>query len=224
MKTIRRKYALISGISLLTMAVAAGYAYGFVHGTLIMPDDPEATVTNLREETGLFGSGILAWLIILICDFLVAWNLYQYFKPIHGKISAITGIIRGLYSVILAYAIVQLISAWYQSSFDEPNANMIMGLVQDFETYWSNGLIVFGLHLVGLGYLSLRSNALPKWMGWLLYLAGISYTIINSAKALVPEVTQAIISVEMVLSAPMAIAELGLAIWLIWKGGKEQLN
>ncbi len=49
----------------------------------------------------------------------------------------------------------------------------------------------------------------------------ISYTLLNGVKAVIPSATESIAYVEMILSVPMAIAELGLAGILIRKGFKK---
>ena len=221
MKTPKRTYALISGIALIIMAVAAGYAYGYVQNSLIVDGNPSTTLKNLNNATGLFGSAVIGWFIILITDLLVAWGLYKYFTTVNSKVAAVTGLVRAFYSLILAVAIYQLIAVWQMLYSAIPDEIALMNLYNSFEKYWSLGLIVFGLHLIGLGYLSLKSNSVPKWLGWLLYFAGISYSLINGVKALIPNATDTIAIVEMSVSGPMAIAELGLAIWLIWKGGKK---
>ena len=224
MRSSLRKSALISGSSLIVMGLAAGYAYGYVHGNLIVLDDPHRTASNLNEARGLFGSGVLSWLIILVCDLLVAWNLYKYFFPVDKKASAITGVLRGLYSAVLAFAIYRLISAWQMLFTTDQVVGDLMQRVQDFEKYWSLGLIVFGFHLLGLGYLSIKSKTVPVWMGWLLYIAGLCYSLLNGGKALVPQAADGLASAEMILGVPMAIAELGLAVWLIRRGGRPKIK
>ncbi|MCB9244789.1 MAG: DUF4386 domain-containing protein [Flavobacteriales bacterium] len=220
MKTTLRTYGGIAGIALLVMGLTAGYSYGYVFNNLFMPDDAEATLTNIQGAQLLFESGILGWLIILLTDVLVAWSLFKYFEPIDARISTYTGVLRGSYSLVLAYAIYHLLQARQILITDHPDASQLMNSLDGFESYWSHGLILFGLHLIGVGYLSLRSGAVPKWLGILLWIAGVSYSLIHLAKAFAPEVSKMISILEMILGAPMAIAELGFAVWLIWKGGK----
>jgi VanZ family protein len=222
MQWTNRKLAIISGVSLILMALAAGYAYGYVQSSLVVLDDAQATAANLRNNSTLFASGVFGWLIILITDILVAWCLYKFFKSVHPKMSLITGLIRGIYSVVLAVAIYQLTGVCTSIKDPTVSAENIMQFMEHFEQYWSFGLIIFGLHLVGLGYLALKSGFIPKWMGGLLYVAGISYTLIHGAKALVSRQQETIALAEMILGVPMAIAELGLAVWLIWSGGKTK--
>ncbi|MEQ8413447.1 MAG: DUF4386 domain-containing protein [Imperialibacter sp.] len=222
MKNSNRKDAIVAGVSLIVMALAAGYAYGYVQSSLVVVGNPAATLTNLNNTPGLFGSGVIGWFIILITDLLVAWSLYRFFAQVDAKISFATGLVRAVYSAILAFAIFHLAGVWQMLFSTNQEAVTVMNLVAGFEKYWSLGLILFGFHLLGLGYLSLKSNTVPKWMGWSLYVAGLSYMAINAAKAIAPQSVDAVAMAEMILGAPMAIAELALAVWLIWKGGKRK--
>lgn len=221
MENANRKYAIIAGVSLIVMALAAGYSYGHVLGSLFETDNPSVTLMSLNHSKGIFGSGIIGWLVILITDLLVAWSLYRYFLQVNAKVSLATGLLRTVYSAVLAFAIYQLIIVWSMLPATKQDTSVLMQLFADFEQYWSTGLIIFGVHLVGLGFLSVKSQTVPVWMGYLLFFAGVGYTGINGAKALAPEATDTVALVEMVLAAPMAFAELGLAIWLIWRGGKS---
>ena len=50
----QRKAAIVAGISIILMAVIAGFAYGFVLNRLIVPGDAAATTTNLMASETLF--------------------------------------------------------------------------------------------------------------------------------------------------------------------------
>ncbi|WOK07807.1 DUF4386 domain-containing protein [Imperialibacter roseus] len=222
MENSNRKDAIVAGVSLIIMALAAGYAYGYVQSKLIVVGNPAATLTNLNSATGLFGSGVIGWMIILITDLLVAWSLYRFFAQVDARIALATGVVRAVYSAILAFAIFHLAGVWQMLFSANQDAVALMNLVAGFEKYWSLGLILFGVHLLGLGYLSLKSSTVPKWMGWSLYVAGLSYMAIHGAKAIAPQAYDAIAMAEIILGAPMAVAELALAVWLVWKGGKPR--
>jgi hypothetical protein len=216
MKT--RNYALFAGWSLLLMAVTAGFAFGYAHSSLVLLDDPTLTLTNIQNASRLFGLEIIGWVIVLITDILVAWSLYQFFQSVDKKASLITGVIRLVYAAVLAFAIYHLLVVWHLVSGFIPDAYAVMELITNFEKYWSLGLIIFGLHLVGLGYLIYKSKAIPKWIGFLLYVAGASYTLINFGKMFLPQAIEIIVAAEKMMSVPMAISELGFAIWLLRKG------
>lgn len=224
MNTSIRKSAILSGISLIVMALAAGYGYGYIFDQLIDMSNPEATLNSLQNNKTFYGSGIGAWLLILLTDLIVAWGLYRFYKPVNEQVSLLTGLLRGIYSVILAIAIYQLVVVWNMLGISNPSATELVHQVGRFESIWNFGLIVFGIHLIGIGWLSIKSAVVPKWLAVLLLFAGVCYTLLSGAKAMFPEASSAISMAELILGAPMAIAELGLAIWLIWKGGKRAFN
>jgi hypothetical protein len=213
------KYAFTAGISLILMALSAGFAFGYAHSQLLAPNDATATLENLLNSKPLLTAEILAWWLILALDVIVAWALYHFFKNVNKPISALTAWIRVVYSIILGIAISHLVLVCYHiSASNETSAETVMSHMQAFETIWSLGLIVFGFHLIGLGWLALKSK-LQFW-GVLLFVAGFSYTFIHLLKQF-PSAESLTANAEMVLSIPMAFAEIGLAVWLLVRGRKR---
>jgi hypothetical protein len=222
MKNTLGTYALIAGISLIFMAIAAAFSYGYVYNNLVVEGDSLATWQNLRESKALFAAGIGGWVIILITDILVAWSLYHYFKKVNIKISLYTAGARIIYSAMLAFAIYQLIKVFpLINSNVTGSAETVLRYLEGFKGTWSTGLIVFGIHLAGLGYLAFRSGFIPRIFGLLLLFAGICYFVINPLKLYLPGCVSQVESAEMILSLPMAIAEIGFAFWLIIRGWKS---
>lgn len=221
---MKRKNALIAGIFLLIMGIVAGFSFGYVHGNIVEEGDAAQTFSNLQSSRMLFMGGIAGWLIIFICDVVVAWALYYFFREVMRGLSLATAWIRTAYAVILGIAIYNLVVIVPMVTPGEvPGQELITrvsGHLTLFETIWSAGLVIFGIHLLGLGYLSLRSGYVPQIFGWLLLFAGLSYLILNLVKTFAPDQAGAVAPVETVLSVPMAIAEIGFAVWLIVRGGR----
>ncbi len=210
---------LISGISLIVMAIAAGFSYGFVQNELL-GKSAEITWQNLAVNKYLFLAGITGWIVIIITDLIAAGGLYIFFKNRSARISLIAAIIRILYTLILCAAVYQLIGIIpflqeVKTSFE------IKSQFASFEKIWSAGLILFGFHLLGLGYLSVKSQFVPGFLGYLLYIAGASYILIHTAKQFALFSQNVIASVETVLAFPMALSEILLALWLIYSGLKS---
>lgn len=134
-----------------------------------------------------------------------------------------TALLRVVYALVLGVAITQLMAV-VQLVSEQAEVTSIMNKLESFESLWSNGLIIFGLHLVGLGILSIVSTNISNIFGGLFLFAGLCYFGIHLAKATAPTYGDQISSVEIVLSLPMAIAELGFAFWLIFKGGKRSIQ
>ncbi|MFZ6052580.1 DUF4386 domain-containing protein [Halocola ammonii] len=225
--TSQRKSALTAGLSLIVMALAAGFSFGFVYNELVDPEDAKATFDNLSLNTGLFAASVGSWILIFILDLIVSIALLRFFKPVHRVGSIITAGIRIIYSIVLAVAIFHLWKALELSvSATRPSElanNSVMGFLNQFELIWSNGLIIFGIHLIGLGLLVWRAELIHKIWGVLLLLAGVSYTFVHTGR-LFPEFTSTVDLIEPYLVIPMTVGELGFAIWLIVRGGKQKSN
>lgn len=225
MQTIEKKLGLIAGISLIVMAVAAGFSYGNVFNNLVV-DSPEATLQNLVSERPLFLAGLVGWVIILITDLIVSLALYGYFRRTARVASLLTALLRIVYTIILAVAIARLFriipvlsdGLAAADTFAAFNVSLNIGL---FETIWSLGLIIFGLHLLGLGYLSVKAKSVPSLLGYLLYLSGVLYVVVHTARQIATFDPDVVSKIENIASLPMALGEMLLALWLIYKGFKK---
>lgn len=216
MKSSKRKLALFSGLGLIAMALAAGFAYGYVYGGLIDPNSPEETYRNLQSSGTLFRYGMVAWGVIVLLDLLVAGSLHGFLKEVHPRLSALTALIRVLYAFILLAAVVHLVEGIALVEAAAPATEVLMAL-QRFETIWSQGLTLFGFHLLGLGLLSVKARFVPSFFGGLLLIAGCYYTGIHLAKMVLPGYAQQIALIEVIASLPMALAEIGFAFWLLFR-------
>lgn len=224
-----RQVAVIAGISLLIMTIAAFFSYGYVHSSLIISDDSIATLNKIQASAGLFNAEVLGWLIIIITDILVSWAFYIYLKHIHQGYSLLAAWLRLIYTAVLAIAVSNLIHVrtlvsnsdkLFNQSIDTL-ASKVMISIQTFESVWSLGLIVFGLHLLVAGLVVLKTKAVPKTIGILLCIAGISYILIHLLHGFIPKLGNVTSTLEMILSIPMIVGELGFGIWLLFKGGKR---
>lgn len=215
-----RKAGLVAGISLIVMAVAAGFSYGFVQNQLVS-ESAEVTMQNLIENKSLFLAGLAGWLVIFITDLIVSWALYIFFKTTSKRISLITSIVRILYTLVLGVAIFHLFAIIPELTKAE-TATEINSRFASFEKIWSAGLIIFGFHLLGLGYLSIKSQNIPGFFGYLLYIAGVGYVLIHAAKQFALFSQYVIDSVENILALPMALSEILLAVWFIYKGLRKR--
>ncbi len=199
-----RKYALIAGISLVVMALLAGYSFGFVMSSIYVENDPITTAANIESSSLLYLSGNLGWVLILITDILVAIGFYMVLKKINKKMALLSGGFRLLYSAIFAIGI----------------ANLFWNNIEIFMKFWSFGLFVIGFHLIFTGIGTLYTKQIPLLIGLLLIVAGFGYSLIHGIYNFLPAYTQLGHTIESLMSIPMTIGELSFGIWLIVKGGK----
>lgn len=223
----QRKVALTAGTSLIIMALAAFFSYGFVHGSLVVQGDAGATFNNITSSKMLFKAEIFGWIIILICDIVVAWAFYIFLEPINKSLSLLGAWLRLTYTAILGIAIMNLIFVLllskgtdYLSLFkiDQLQA-LTMLFFEAFESIWSIGLIIFGGHLLIVGYVAFKSDSIPKVISILLLLASIGYMAIHLCKTFLPEYDGVISILNIVFMVPMIAGELGFGIWLLLRGG-----
>ena len=224
----QRKSAFIGGTFILIMALVSSFSYGFVHGKLVVPDDATTTFNNLMSSKNLFKAEIFGWLIILISDILVAWAFYIFLKSIDKSLSLLGAFLRLTYAGILGIAILNLLfvvlltkNTDYLSLLNmEQLKAHVMLFFDAFELIWSIGLMIFGAHLMIVGYLAFKSDIIPKFISILLLLASVGYIVINLFKTFLPQFEGIIFILNIVFSIPMIGGELGLGIWLLFKGRK----
>lgn len=80
-----------------------------------------------------------------------------------------------------------------------------------FHAAWDAGLIVFGCHLLLLGFLVFRSGDYPRLLGILTAASGLGYLVDSTVKLLAP-------SCPLAVSTVTFIGEVLLMGWLIGKG------
>ena len=218
-----RQAALVSGIGLLIMAVTAPFAEFFVYAKLIVSGDISQTVQNIQGNRGLFLTGIFAFLIVFICDVIVAWALYVLLIPVNQSLSLLTAWFRLVYTAIALFGLTKLAvifrllsSSDYQSTIGtDPLHAQIQLLLSSFRYEWGLGLILFGIHLCLLGYLVYRSGFIPRTLGVLLAIAGLGWVIYELGPYFFPDADIGFLFITF-------FAELIFMGWLLVRGWKIQ--
>lgn len=225
-----RQAARIAGFGYLIIFVLAIFANFFVREGLIESGDAVATAANIADSEGLFRLGVVSFLVTLVLDVAVAWLLYIVFSTVSRDISLVTAWFRLVHAAFLGVALIffflvlQLLSgADYLSVLgsDQIDAQVMLYL-DGFNYAWLIGLFAFGIHLVFLGYLVLRSSYMPRLLGILLVVAGLAYvtdTIANSVLANYDDYETVFLAI---VAVPAVVAELTFTFWLLFKAGKQQ--
>jgi hypothetical protein len=229
--TSPRKAALIAGLSSILLAITAMIAELYARQQLIVPDDAAETARRVIAGQTSFRIGLFGFAVAIICDLLISWALYVFLKPVNKNLSLLIAWFRLVYTVIFAMAVVELVNGnqlltdGHLSSVMEPNQLHELALhhFQGFDNGWTIGFLFFGLHLVLLGYLALKSGTIPKIIGILVFVAGIAYVGSNLAKLIMPNYEDYSAVLTAVVAIPSVIGELSLAVWFVAKGGKRKV-
>ncbi|KGE71891.1 DUF4386 domain-containing protein [Spirochaeta lutea] len=203
----QRRAALQSGIYLLLMAVFAGIAYGAIHGQLVVAGNSDATAANIATAPWLWGTEIALWLVIAGLDVAVSLSLFGLFAGTDQALTRGMAVSRILYTLVLGAGISQLFFGFQGAG--------ALDAIQRFETIWYWGLIVFGIHLCLLAFLSARSRFIPWVLTGLLFIAGPAYTVIHVLFVIGGGAKEFGLTLQGIFMIPMTLGELGLALWLI---------
>jgi hypothetical protein len=221
----QRKIALVAGFGLLLMIISIMLAEVVAMADIIVDGDAAVTVENIINNQSRFRFGIVAYLGVAILDLVVAWAFYEFLKPAKDSLSLLAAWSRLVYTIILGIALINIYSvfqllgdAGYLSAFDTPEIQaQVMLSLNAFRDTWDVGYIFFGIHLFLLGVVAFRSSFVPKVIGIILILAGISYLIDYLGRMLFPDL-------GMGVSFIFGWGELIFMIWLLIWGGKKELQ
>jgi hypothetical protein len=210
-----RTASLTAGVSLVLMAALAGVGVFAAVGGLVTPGDATRTLADIRASEGLFRLGIASLIGVVALDVVVAWALHRVFRPVHPGASLLAAAFRIVYSGVFLVAIAELLGVLrmlgsephVQALGPEVIETQVMLRIDAFHDIWAAALVIFGLHLLIVGYLTYRAVVLPRFLGILVAIAGLGYMFDSLAAALrfdVPEVST--------ITFP---GEVLLALWLL---------
>lgn len=199
-----RSLSLITGVSYLIIFFAAIFANFFVLENIL-----KSPLEMIQQNPVLVRFGILAFMITVVFDVVVAWALYELYKAHH--LSGLSTLFRMLHAAVMGVAIFALPLALTSTT-----GEAVLKQADVFNTIWLIGLFFFGIHLILLGKI-IRT---PKIISFFLIVAGIMYMIDTSAHFLIPNYDDYSSLFLVLVAIPSIIGEMSFAIWLLVKGGK----
>jgi Domain of unknown function (DUF4386) len=177
-----RRAAVVAGIGLLVMAALALASFSALEG-LVVEGDATATAGNIVEHELRFRMIVGGFLVVAVLDVVVAWALYVFLRPTGRSIALLAAWLRVAYAAVFAAAVSNLVVAARlltdASSLDALGPRQLparaMTAVDEFTGAWNVALAIFGLHLLVLGGLALKSSHIPSLLGILVMVAGLGY-------------------------------------------------
>ena len=197
---------MIAGSSYLVIFFAAIFANFFVLESI--QNDP---MTTIRDHHMMVRFGILAFLITVVFDVVVAWALQELYKE--HVLSGLSTLFRMMHAAIMAVAVFSLVVSLSAGSEQE-----ILRQADIFNIIWLIGLFFFGIHLILLAGILGR----PRLISIFLILAGIMYMIDTGAHFLLPDYDRYASIFLALVAIPSIGGEMALSVWLLIKGGKDK--
>ena len=215
--------ARIAGFFYLLTIVARMFVEIYVRSRLVVSDDAAATATNIMAHGGLFRLGFAADIIAFASYVALTALLYELFKPVNRSLSLaaaffslVACVVQAISSLFHLAPLVLLGGAPYLKVFtmEQLQALALVFLRLRAAAYHNIGLVFLGLYCLLLGILIFRSTFLPRILGVLMALAGLSYVLFLSpslARSLQPYI----------LVFP-GVGQISLTLWLVLIGVNAQ--
>src|SRR5437899_11575169 len=216
-------FARVGGVLYLIIIVVGLFGEAFVRDRLVVPGDAAATATNIRSMESLWRFHIAAELFLLICAVALLMILFVLLKPVHRELALLAAFFNlvsiGLEAAITMYlleALFPLGNAGYLTAFAPEQLHAMASLSLKSHSYgFGVSLIFFGCFCLVIGYLIFKSEYLPKTVGVLMQIAGLSYLTNSFALVLAPAWANRLFSADVV---PAFVGEASLCLWLLVKG------
>lgn len=179
--TLKRE-ARITGAFYLLLAVSAAVGYFVVRSQVFVEDDAAATAAKLVEHENLARLGIAAEMTMVVSQVLVALWFYRLFRRVNafaaaslavfGFFNAVVGLVGAVFTAT------SLGTALGDSSApggDVAGTSQLLFQLRD--ATWDVGELSFGLWLVPMGYLVIKSGFIPRLIGYMLLVDAVAYLV-----------------------------------------------
>jgi len=215
--------ARMAGFFYLITILTRMFVEIFVRNRLVVSDNAAATATNIMAHESLWWWGFAGDIIAFSSYIALAALLYELFKPVNRGLSLVAAFFSLVASVVQAISslfhlapLVLLGGAPYLSVFtaEQLQALALVLLRLRAAAYHNIGLVFFGLYLLLVGILILRSTFLPSVLGVLIALAGLSYVLFLS-----PPLAQ---SLQPYILVFPGVGQISLCLWLLVIGVNVQ--
>lgn len=222
-ETSPQLYARIGGVLYLIIIVVGLFGEAFVRDRLIVSGDATATAANIRSMESLWRFHIAAELFLLICAVALLLILVVLLKPVSRELAWLAAFfnlvsigLEGATTLYLLEALFPLGNAGYLKAFAPEQLYAMASLSLKSHSYgFGVSLIFFGCFCLVIGHLIFRSSYLPKAVGVLMQIAGLSYLTNSFALVLAPTFANRLFPAILL---PAFIGEVSLCFWLLVKG------
>src|SRR5580704_2916186 len=222
-ETAPQAYARVGGALYLVIIVLGAFAEGVVANKLIAPCDAAATAQNILAAPGLWQLSVAGNLLVVLCAVPLLWIEYLLLSLVNKQLvllalvfNLVSLAVEAISKLFLLLVMPTLRSTDYLRAFEPLQLQALANLaLRSHDVAFNIALIFFGFTCLLNGYLIFKSKYLPKFVGVLMQIAGLSYLIACFAALFTP--TLADLLIPAILLPPL-IGESSLCLWLLIKG------
>jgi hypothetical protein len=214
-----KRAARITGLLYLGLAITGMAGFLIVRAQILVADNPGDTLSNVLEHQWLVRVGIVLEMGTVLTQALTALWFYRLFRSIDAFAAgavAVFGMVNAVAimgsAALLATALDVAGDASLAIAGDAATTVQLLYLASGH--LWGVGAMFFGLWLIPMGWLVVRSRWLPQPLGWLLIAGGVGYLVSAFVGYLFPDADL----ITQLLTVPATIGELWILGYLIIVG------
>lgn len=208
---------------LYLLIILIGVSEAVVRDRVVVAGDAAATAANLRSMEWLWRASAAGEFVLLLCGISLTPILYYLLRPVSRYfallmmcLNIVSLAVEAVAGLFLVVALLPLGDAAYLRAFEPAQLEAMARMsIRLHNLGFGMALIFFGAVCVVIGSLIVRSGIVPKIIGVLMQLAGVSYLISNFAMILSPAFSNRLF--PFILLPPL-IGESALCLWLLIKG------
>jgi len=212
-----RRQARLAGLLYFLVALIAPFGLMVVPAKLLVPGDAQATAQRIAANPGVLHLGMATEVVHQAIEVFMVLVLYRLFKPVH-RMLARQMLVLGLIPIpmvflnVLAEVAAGMFAAgpsWLHA-FDRAQLDALALLAMQLHAHGLQLAAFFwGLWLLPLGLLSLRSGFIPKVFGCSVIAAALGYVTGATTDLLLP-------ALQSTLAMPTFVLELGEPAMILW--------
>jgi hypothetical protein len=211
--------ARTTGFLYLGLAITGLLGFLVIRGQLFVAGDPEATLANLMDQEALARVGVTLEMGVVVTQALAAVWFFRLFRSADSFAAgclAAFGLVNAVVilgsAVFLGTAIQVAADPGLAPGGDAAATVQLLYVLSG--GLWEVGGLFFGLWLVPMGWLVLRSGWLPRPLGWILIGGGAGYVLGAFLGQLVPDAG----AVVDALALPASVGEVWMVGYLLLRG------
>ena len=223
--TSTTRNARIAGFYYLLLTLAP-FRLMYIPTALFVRGDATATAGNIVAHETLFRLGIVSQLACAVILIFLTLALYRLFRDVDRRQAALVVVLGGVMPATIGFlntltdgaALMLARGADYLSVFEKPQRDALALLFVRLHHQVDVGAeILWGLWLLPLAILVIRSGFLPRFLGVWLIVNGFAYLVLSLIGLLWPEHEGR----ASALSFPALLGEPAFMLWILIRGAKE---
>ena len=221
----RKKLAHIAGLLYLLVIITGLFAEIFVRQKLRIEADLITIANHLKASEMLSRAGVVADLLNFIMGLPVVLIIYVLFKPVNAFLMRLAMLFVIIQTAVIAINLMNQVSplllmgnSSYLQAFEPGQLAALSMHALDLQSQgYGIGLVFFAVYCIIVGYLIFTSHLVPRVLGILYALSGISYL----ANSIVMFLSKDFYNPWFPYFAVVAfIGEISLCLWLLVRGVK----